>query len=106
MRDYYNKTCELCKTPVRVVGDVTHFYVSAYDEIVKAHDELVTIIKSMQQLCHDVEPEMNKLEEQNKILREALAKIANQTGYTMNDEEAKEALAKCNNLTTKTKENK
>lgn len=91
MREDYNKYCELCKTPVRVEGNTTQYYVSIYDEIVKAHDELVIIIKPMQKLCAE-------LQEQNNIMRLALQWNAGTIHYPA---KALEALEKCSPIEEK-----
>lgn len=44
----------------------------AYADVVKAHDEMVSINKSLQDVCKLAEKEIEKLQKQNEKLREAL----------------------------------
>jgi hypothetical protein len=48
----FDKTCESCGTPVKVVGDVTKHYESAY-EIVKA--DLDFSVAEREALKHEIE---------------------------------------------------
>lgn len=56
----FDKRCELCRTPVRVVGETTKYYESAYsdpehveeiEELKKDHDELKAELEQFRRQC-------------------------------------------------------
>lgn len=60
-------------------GDLREIHViehQAYSDVVKAHDEMVTINKSLQDVCKLAEKEIEKLQKQNDKMKEAFLRIS------------------------------
>lgn len=65
--------------PNTITDDTVHVIeYKAYSDVVKAHDEMVSINKSLQDVCKLAEKEIEKLQKQNEKLKDIATRVSKQ----------------------------